>query len=65
MFAELSDDDQLDQVSEALQSLLGNHPSQQDYLALCQAARGVALLLEMTKAAQLASVSAAQTTRLV
>ena len=45
-FADLPTDDQLDRVSEALQALLGDTPSQKDYIALCKAAREIVDALE-------------------
>jgi hypothetical protein len=45
-FSDRSSDDQLDQVSEALQLLLGEDPSQQDYIALCRATRTIVEALE-------------------
>ncbi len=52
-FADLSSDDQLDLVSEALQGLLGDRPSRLDYLALCRAARTFAEAFEDAMGPQL------------
>jgi hypothetical protein len=40
-FADLPTDDQLDQVSDTLQVLLGDNPSQRDYIVLCRVARSI------------------------
>ncbi len=45
-FADLQTDCQLDQVSEALHALLGDTPSQHDYIALCRAVRVIVDALE-------------------
>lgn len=46
-FANLSRDDQLDQVSNTLQALLGEKPSHLDYIMLCRATRAIVEALEV------------------